>query len=92
MAIYSTTARLTNERDETLLLISGDIGQSVAGQARAAQFLPKLTAVMFPPELSEPGVPTVDLPGSRKLINCKKSSKKAADQTRSGQVRQRQQL
>ena len=63
-------------------MISGDIGQSVAGQARAAQFLPKLTAVMFPPELSEPGVPTVHLQGKTSEIdrNLQREVKTGPDQ------------
>ena len=58
---------LTNKRDETLLLISGDVLQSVAGQPRPSQPLTKLTAMMFPPELSEPGVPTVHLQPSSEV-------------------------
>ena len=63
-------------------MISGDVLQSGAGQARARQPLAKLTAVMFPPELSEPGVPAVHL--REELINCQKSSKKG--ETRPDQV------
>ena len=54
---------LTDKRDETLLLISGDVLHPVTGQPRPSQPLTKLTAMMFPPELSEPGVPTVHLRG-----------------------------
>ena len=63
-------------------MISGDVLQSVAGQARAGQLLTKLTAMMFPPELSEPGVPTVHLQGKTSEIerNLQREAKTGPDQ------------
>ena len=54
------SSRLTNKWDEALLLISADLLPPAAPHPSALAPL-ELAAVVLGPELSEPGIPTVDL-------------------------------